>query len=76
MSNQEKYNTLRKAYPEFVYETYHYNVQPDGLHIVFSFSIGEHRFQPCSFIPARTFRPPVRPAPRDDGRPRLQHRDD
>ena len=55
MSNQEKYNTLRKAYPEFVYETYHYNVQPDGLHIVFSFSIGEHRFQPCSFIPARSF---------------------
>ena len=55
MSNQEKYNSLRQTYPEFVYESYKYNVQPDGLHIMFSFRIGEHLFQPQSFIPARPF---------------------
>ena len=55
MTQEEKYESLRKAYPEFVYESYKYNVQPDGLHIMFSFRIGEHRFTPQSFIPARPF---------------------
>ena len=55
MTQEEKYESLRKAYPEFAYESYKYNVQPDGLHIMFSFRIGEHRFTPQSFIPARSF---------------------
>jgi hypothetical protein len=55
MTQEEKYESLRKAYPEFVYESYKYNVQPDGLHIMFSFRIGEHRFSPQSFIPTRPF---------------------
>ena len=55
MTQEEKYESLRKAYPEFAYESYKYNVQPDGLHIMFSFRIDEHRFTPQSFIPARPF---------------------
>lgn len=55
MSSQEKYLSLRKAFPRFVFESYKYNVQPDGLHIMFSFQMGEHRFHPCSFIPSRPF---------------------
>ena len=55
MSNQKKYDTLRKTYPTFVYDSYKYNVQPDGLHIMFSFRMGDHIFQPTSLFPARTF---------------------
>ncbi|MBO4599902.1 MAG: hypothetical protein J5641_04100 [Bacteroidales bacterium] len=55
MSNQTKYNSFRKTYPEFVYESYRYDVQADGLHIVFTFRIGENCFQPTAFIPARPF---------------------
>ena len=55
MSHQEKYDSLRKTYPEFVYESYQYNVQPDGLHIMFSFRMGEHLFRPQSIFPARPF---------------------
>ena len=55
MSNQKKYDTLRKTYPTFVYDSYKYNVQPDGLHIMFSFRMGDHIFQPTSIFPARTF---------------------
>ncbi len=56
MSNQQKYDTLRQTYPEFVYESYEYNVQPDGLHIVFTFRIGKDIcFTPTAFIPTRGF---------------------
>ena len=55
MSNQTKYETFRQTYPEFVYESYRYDVQPDGLHIVFNFRISEYLFQPTAFIPARPF---------------------
>ncbi len=41
MSNQSIYDSFRKAYPEFVYERYGYDVQSDGLHIVFTFRIGD-----------------------------------
>ena len=55
MSNQAKYNSLRQTYPEFVYESYQYDVQPDGLHIVFDFRISEFLFHPKAFVPARPF---------------------
>ena len=56
MSNQTKYDTFRQTYPEFVYEKYGYDVQPDGLHIVFKFRIGEDIcFQPTAYIPTRRF---------------------
>ena len=56
MSSQEKYNTLRQTYPTFVYESYQYDVQPDGLHIVFSFRLDNAVcFHPSTFIPSRPF---------------------
>ncbi len=56
MSNQKKYDSFRQTYPEFVYERYGYDVQPDGLHIVFRFRIGEDVcFEPTAFIPTRCF---------------------
>ena len=55
MSNQTKYNSFRKTYPEFVYEDYRYDVQSDGLHIVFDFRVGQHGFHPSAFIPNRPF---------------------
>ena len=56
MSNQTKYDSFRQTFPEFVYEKYGYDVQPDGLHIVFKFRIGEDIcFQPTAFIPTRPF---------------------
>lgn len=56
MSNQTKYNAFRQTHPEFVYEGYQYDVQPDGLHIVFHFHIGnEVFFEPTAFIPSRPF---------------------
>ena len=56
MSNQTKYDSFRKTYPEFVYENYRYDVQPDGLHIVFTFRIGDDIcFHPTAHIPSRDF---------------------
>lgn len=42
-------------FPEFVYESFHYNVQPDGLHIGFLFRMGLITFEPEAFIPRRQF---------------------
>ena len=63
MSRQADYNAFREMYPEFIYESYDYDVQPDGLHIAFSFrmngtptsSSAKLVFEPTAFIPARTF---------------------
>ena len=55
MSNQTKYISFRQTYPEFVYESYRYDVQSDGLHIVFTFRIGNHEFHPTAKIPPRRF---------------------
>ena len=60
-SHQKKYNTFRQTYPEFVYESYQYDVRPDGLHISFSFVVldksGKHpvRFSPSAVVPTRRF---------------------
>lgn len=56
MSNQTKYELYRQTYPKFVYQSFQYDVQPDGLHIVFDFSAGpDIQFQPTAFIPSRPF---------------------
>lgn len=56
MSNQTKYDSFRQTFPEFVYESYQYDVQPDGLHIVFTFCIGDNiTFTPTAVIPNRPF---------------------
>ena len=56
MSNQTKYDAFRQTYPEFVYECYQYDVQSDGLHIVFTFRIGDSiLFTPAAFVPNRPF---------------------
>lgn len=56
MKNQKKYNTFRLTFPEFVYESYHYDVQPDGLHIGFLFKLNDQlQFRPSAFIPNRPF---------------------
>lgn len=55
-ASQKKYNTYRLAFPEFVYDSYHYDVQPDGLHISFRFLLGDKFvFEPSAFIPVRPF---------------------
>lgn len=56
MSNQSKYNAFRQTHPVFAFEGYEYDVQPDGLHIVFHFDIGGvDSFHPTAFIPSRSF---------------------
>lgn len=56
MSNQTKYNSFRQTYPKFVYESYQYDVQPNGLHIVFTFRISDDIvFTPTAVIPSRPF---------------------
>ena len=62
MSRQSDYNSFRVMYREFIYESYTYDVQPDGLHIAFSFRIvGDNQgqkpllFEPTAFIPCRPF---------------------
>lgn len=61
MGNQKKYNTFRQTFPEFVYDSYQYDVRPDGLHIVFRFqALGVNgsatvAYEPSAFIPKRPF---------------------
>lgn len=56
MNNQSKYNHYRSYFSEFKYEDYSYNVQPDGLHIAFSFRLTDKRvFRPTAMIPNRSF---------------------
>ena len=61
MSRQQDYCKYRERFARFVYDSYHYDVQPEGLHIGFCFIIegrGEQpeiRFQPSAFIPSRSF---------------------
>ncbi len=58
-------------FPEFVYESYHYDVQPDGLHISFCFRLyrpdrhggvedAQLCFEPTALIEARPFLHPER----------------
>lgn len=56
MDNLEKYNTLRKKYPTFCYESFNYNITSDGMVLTFCFSIGDDIvFTPTISIPQRKF---------------------
>ena len=56
MSKQRTFNTYRLTFPEFIYDSYQYDVQPQGLHISFCFRLGPQiTFRPTAFIPARPF---------------------
>lgn len=61
MHRQKAFNTFRQTYPRFDFEGFSYDVQPDGLHIVFSFSAVDSTsrhaiaFHPSAYIPTRDF---------------------
>jgi len=47
MQGNEKYHTLRKRYPEFIYEGYHIEQNKTNLHVTYDFSIpGVMQFHP------------------------------
>lgn len=48
-------------FPEFVYDSFQYDVQSDGLHISFCFRLGDKiMFRPTAFFPCRPFLHPDR----------------
>ena len=69
MWRQGEYEAFRRMYPEFIYDSYKYDVQPEGLHITFCFRIvmraesGEGRtenendivFEPSAVVETRDF---------------------
>ena len=55
MKNEILYRELRQRYPEFVYEAYHYEAQPEGLRVWFDFRMGDIVFHPESLIERRQF---------------------
>ncbi len=61
MSRQQDYCKYRERFVRFVYHSYHYDVQPEGLHIGFCFNVesadNSHNiaFNPSAFIPSRSF---------------------
>lgn len=61
MSKQRSYNTFRQMFPEFVYESFCYDLQDDGLHLSFLFRLNDKiSFEPTAFIPSRPFLHPER----------------
>ncbi|MBP5516191.1 MAG: UDP-N-acetylmuramoyl-L-alanine--D-glutamate ligase [Bacteroidales bacterium] len=61
MSRQKNYNTYRQMFPVFIYESFQYDVQPDGLHIAFCFRLNDAlAFRPTAVVPARSFLHPER----------------
>ena len=61
MNHSQKYNIYRQTFPEMVYESFCYNVQPDGLHISFCFHLRSKEgnadivFYPKALFEARDF---------------------
>ena len=56
MSKQRTFNQYRMMFPEFSYDSYHYEVADDGFHLRFRFSLNERIvFEPTAFFPARKF---------------------
>lgn len=59
--SQEKFETLRKQFPVFVYKNHQYSLDTTGLHVKFSFAFQDasgkevHEFFPTLNIPFRTF---------------------
>ena len=55
MDNNEKYLSLRRQYPVFEYEAYHYSDEADGLRIWFDFRMGDTEFHPTALVERRPF---------------------
>ena len=55
MNNTEKFNSFRKQYPLFVYESFEYSIDEKGLKIVFTFINGEHTFKPSLLVEKKDF---------------------
>ena len=49
------FGELRQRYPEFVYEAYHYEAEPEGLRVWFDFRMGDVVFHPESLVERRKF---------------------
>ena len=65
MSKQKTFEYFRQKYSRFIYESFHYDVQSDGLHISFCFRLvpdpeavdvpEKLMFSPSAFFPSRRF---------------------
>lgn len=55
MNNIEKFNSFRKQYPLFVYESFEYSIDEKGLKIEFTFINGEHTFSPTLLVEKKDF---------------------
>ena len=55
MDNNEKYLSLRRQYPVFEYEAYHYSDEADGLRLWFDFRMGDIEFHPTALVERRPF---------------------
>ncbi len=61
MTRQNDYSTFRRNFKEFIYESFKYDVQPDGLHITFCFRLVASQpgrdvvFEPSAVVPSRRF---------------------
>ena len=54
-NNNEKFQSLRRQYPVFEYEAYHYREEADGLRLWFDFRMGDIEFHPSAVIERRPF---------------------
>ena len=53
--NNAKYQALRRQYPQFDYEAFHWEVVPEGLRLWFDFRMGDVLFHPTAVIESRPF---------------------
>ena len=51
----EKYRDLRRRYPEFEYQAYHFEVNEKGLRVWFDFRMGDVVFHPEALVERRHF---------------------
>ena len=54
-NNNEKFQSLRRQYPVFEYEAFHYREEADGLRLWFDFRMGDIEFHPSAVIERRPF---------------------
>lgn len=56
MSKQRAFTTFRMMFPEFAFDSYHYEVTGEGFSMRFRFSLNDKIvFEPTAFIPNRVF---------------------
>lgn len=53
--NSEKYHALRRRYPVFEYQAWHWKVTDEGLRLWFDFKMGEVEFHPSALVERRGF---------------------